>query len=181
MSSWQSYGPRRRVANGLAVATPGDVVDADARALADAAASNASSGVLARGRAYARDGQTVSATVADGQATVAVQGSGSKPYKVRLSRPSSQVGRVRATCDCPFGCAPRLWCKHAVVAAFVVAAMIDTDPSLRRSWNPARPAEVAVAPQPLKAVALQWTPEQVMAAALDVLALPSSVMERPPG
>jgi uncharacterized Zn finger protein len=56
-------------------------------------------GRMARGRTYARQGQTVSLTVRAGAATAAVQGSAARPYRVRIGVPTLGKAQWTAVLD----------------------------------------------------------------------------------
>jgi SWIM zinc finger len=139
---WDFYNapPRRAVEGGVVVATPGKVSDPAAAELVAAAEMESAPQILARGRTYARAGQVVAVQVEPEGFTAQIQGTGAKPYQVRLDRTTiSGAERVAADCTCPYGCDDG-WCKHAAALAYVAAFLLDRDPTTREAWTGAAPA-----------------------------------------
>ena len=134
---WDFYDapPRRAVEGGVVVAKPGKVSDPLATELVAAAEMESAPQILARGRTYARAGQVVAVHVEPTGFTAQIQGTGTKPYQVRLDRITiSGSDRVAADCTCPYGC-DHGWCKHAAALAYVAALLLDRDPTARASWT----------------------------------------------
>jgi hypothetical protein len=126
--------PRRAVEGGVVVAAPGKVSDPAAADLVAAAQLETEPHILARGRTYARAGQVVAVHVAPKGFTAQIQGTGARPYEVRLDRITiSGSDRVAADCTCPYGC-DHDWCKHAAALAYVAAFLLDRDPIARATW-----------------------------------------------
>lgn len=121
---------------------PGKATSAEGMALVDGANQHCSSAIASRARTYARHGQVVGVDLGDKSAVAQVQGSGSDPYLLSLYR--RDFGDYTADCDCPYGCTELYWCKHAVALAYVVADIIEHDPSILLRWTGDPPAEVAV-------------------------------------
>jgi hypothetical protein len=141
---WDFYDapPRRAVEGGVVVANPGKVSDSLAADLVAAAQMESAPQILARGRTYARAGQVVAVHVGAKGFSAQIQGTGAKPYEVRLDRTTiSGSERVAADCTCPYGCDDG-WCKHAAALAYVAAFLLDRDPAARAAWTgaPAAPA-----------------------------------------
>jgi uncharacterized Zn finger protein len=95
---WQSSGPRR-VEGGIRAKSQRGAIGTQwwSRRFIGVLESYGMSGRLARGRSYARAGQVLQFTLAEGKVTAAVQGSRAKPYQVQLGvKPLSaaQWGRV---------------------------------------------------------------------------------------
>jgi uncharacterized Zn finger protein len=95
---WQSSGPRR-VEGGIRAKSQRGAIGTQwwSRRFIGVLESYGMSGRLARGRSYARAGQVLQFTLAEGKVTAAVQGSRAKPYQVQLRvKPLSaaQWGRV---------------------------------------------------------------------------------------
>lgn len=127
--------PRRSVEGGVVVAKPGKVSDPVSQDLVAAAEMESQPQILARGRTYARAGQVVSLQVEPESFSAQIQGTGSKPYDVRLDRTTiSGSDRVAASCTCPYGC-DFGWCKHAAALAYVAAFLLDHDPVARSTWS----------------------------------------------
>lgn len=127
--------PRRSVEGGVVVAKPGKVNDSLAAELVAAAEMESAPQILARGRTYARAGQVVAVQVESEGFSAQIQGTGSKPYQVRLDRTTiSGSERVAASCSCPYGC-DYGWCKHAAALAYVAAFLLDRDPTARAEWT----------------------------------------------
>ncbi len=141
---WVDYyrpPPRRSVEGGVVVAKPGKVTDPLALELIAAAEVETRATILARGRTYARAGQVVAVQVEHEGFSAQIQGTGAKPYQVRLDRTSiSGSDRVAADCTCPYGC-DYDWCKHAAALAYVAAFLLDRDPAARAAWTGTTPAE----------------------------------------
>lgn len=117
------------------VAKPGKVSDPAAHELIAAAEMESESKIMARGRTYARAGQVVSLRVEPESFSARIQGTGAKPYEVRLDRTTiSGADRVAANCTCPYGCEFG-WCKHAAALAYVAAFLLDHDPVARSTWT----------------------------------------------
>ncbi|MGB7979664.1 MAG: SWIM zinc finger family protein [Candidatus Nanopelagicales bacterium] len=135
---WQTYydaPPRRSVQGGVVVAKPGKVSDPVAQDLIAAADMESQPKILARGRTYARAGQVVSVQVEAESFSAQIQGTGARPYDVRLDRTTiSGSDRVAANCTCPYGCDSG-WCKHAAALAYVAAFLLDHDPVARSTWT----------------------------------------------
>lgn len=135
---WGGYynpAPRREVEGGVVVAKPGKVTDPVAVELIAAAAIEAGDKILARGRTYARAGQVVAVRSEPEAFTAQIQGTGKRPYEVRLDRTTiSGSDRVAADCTCPYGC-DYGWCKHAAALAYVAGFMLDRDPAVRAVWT----------------------------------------------
>lgn len=132
---WRAYTapPARAVAGGVGVAKPGDVVGAEARAIVDEVHARCTQAIAARARTYARKGQVVGVAVSDRAAVAQIQGSDALPYDVSLAaRPSKGIV---ARCDCPYGCTPSGWCKHAGALGYVLADLVDRDASARQRWS----------------------------------------------
>lgn len=127
----------------MVVAKPGKVSDPAAADLVAAAEMESAPQILARGRTYARAGQVVAVHVAPMGFTAQIQGTGAKPYQVRLDRTTiSGSQRVAADCTCPYGCDDG-WCKHAAALAYVAAFLLDRDPTAVAAWNGAAPTTEA--------------------------------------
>ncbi len=143
---WQTYyaaPPRRSVEGGVVVAKPGKVSDAVAQELIAAAEMESEPKIMARGRTYARAGQVVSLQVEPESFSAKIQGTGAKPYAVRLDRTTiSGSDRVAANCTCPYGC-DFGWCKHAAALAYVAAFLLDHDPVARSTWTGESAAEAS--------------------------------------
>ena len=134
---WDFYDapPRRAVEGGVVVAKPGKVSDSLATDLVAAAEMESAPQILARGRTYARAGQVVAVQVQPKGFTAQIQGTGSRPYQVRLDRTTiSGSERVAADCTCPYGCDDG-WCKHAAALAYVAAFLLDRDQTARQAWT----------------------------------------------
>lgn len=134
---WSDYRPppRKSVDGGVAVGKPGAVTHDLATELVAAASVECDPPILARGRTYARAGQVVALTVAEDELTARIQGTGARPYEVRVFRTRiSGADRVGADCSCPYGC-DFGWCKHAAALAYVGAALLDRDPVARAQWT----------------------------------------------
>jgi hypothetical protein len=134
---WGFYDapPRRAVEGGVVVAKPGKVDDPSAADLVAAAEMESAPQILARGRTYARAGQVVAVQVEPRGFSAQIQGTGSKPYEVRLDRTTiSGSDRVAADCTCPYGCDDG-WCKHAAALAYVAAFLLDRDLTARAAWT----------------------------------------------
>lgn len=134
---WDYYDapPRRSVEGGVVVAKPGKVSDPLAGDVVAAAEMESAPQILARGRTYARAGQVVAVQVAPRGFSAQIQGTGSRPYQVRLDRTTiSGSDRVAAGCNCPYGCDDG-WCKHAAALAYVAAFLLDRDPTARAAWT----------------------------------------------
>jgi uncharacterized Zn finger protein len=84
-SWWESSGPRR-VEGGIRAKSQRGAIGTQwwSRRFIGVLESYGMSGRLARGRSYARSGQVLRFTLAEGKVTAAVQGSRAKPYDVRL-------------------------------------------------------------------------------------------------
>lgn len=135
---WGGYynpPPRKQVQGGVVVAKPGKVTDPTAQELITAAEVETSDKIMARGRTYARAGQVV-AVQSESEAFLAqIQGTGRRPYQVRLDRVViSGSDRIAADCTCPYGC-DYGWCKHAAALAYVAAFLLDHDPAMRATWS----------------------------------------------
>lgn len=134
---WPDYrqAQRRSVEGGVVVARPGKVSHPVAADLLAAAQMEAGPQFLARGRTYARAGQVMGLTLGEAEITAEIQGTGAKPYRVRLFRTSiSGSDRVGADCTCPYGC-DFGWCKHATALAYVAAALLDREAGARARWT----------------------------------------------
>ncbi|MEZ5157939.1 MAG: SWIM zinc finger family protein [Candidatus Nanopelagicales bacterium] len=154
---WGNYyeaQPRRAVQGGVVVAKPGKVTDPVAVEVVEAATMETGDKILARGRTYARAGQVVEVHTEPRAFTAQIQGSGKKPYEVRLDRiVISGSDRLAADCTCPYGC-DHDWCKHAAALAYVAAFMLDRDPQVRAVWAGEEPAAPAGSDQPVPPVVL---------------------------
>lgn len=138
---WDFYDapPRRPVEGGVVVAKPGKVSDPLAADLVAAAEMESAPQILARGRTYARAGQVVAVQVGPTCFSAQIQGTGAKPYDVRLDRTTiSGSERVAAGCTCPYGCDDG-WCKHAAALAYVAALLLDRDSTARAAWTGSHP------------------------------------------
>lgn len=91
----------------------------------ESAGVNFRSGPQTRGRGYARNGAIQSLSRDGDRVQADVRGSG-MTYDVVL-RGVTDLGpfHLRASCDCPYSCAPRDWCKHAIAVSYAVAALLD--------------------------------------------------------
>ncbi len=123
--------PRRDVEGGLAVTRPGRVTDPLAVELVEQLPGRTTSGVLTRARTYARAGQVVDVSIDAGTARARIQGSDARPYEVVLVAEPA----LEADCTCPYGCSTYSWCKHAAALGFVLAHLLDRDPSTRARWD----------------------------------------------
>src|SRR5580692_3524895 len=85
-SWWENAGPPRRVEGGIRAKSQRGAIGTQwwSRRFIGVLESYGMSGRLARGRSYARSGQVLRFTLAEGKVTAAVQGSRAKPYDVRL-------------------------------------------------------------------------------------------------
>lgn len=82
-------------------------------------------GPLSRGRPYARNG-AIRELARDGDRVQAdVKGSGATYDVVILGVTDTGPFRLRASCDCPYSCAPGDCCKQAIAVSFAVAALLD--------------------------------------------------------
>lgn len=131
---WRAYAaPARPVAGGVGVAKPGRVAGETARAIVDDVLDHCTRAIATRARNYARRGQVVGVEVGERSAVAQIQGSDHLPYDVSLAhRPGKGIV---ALCDCPYGCTPYGWCKHAGALAYVLADLVDRDPSARERWT----------------------------------------------
>lgn len=154
---WSDYRPppRKAVEGGVAVGKPGAVSHDLATELVAAAEVECEPQILARGRTYARAGQVVDVTVGQGELTARIQGTGARPYEVRVFRTTiSGSDRVGADCSCPYGC-DMGWCKHAAALAYVGAALLDRDPAARGQWTgQPEPGRATVSVVPASALAV---------------------------
>ncbi len=154
---WGGYyeaRPRRAVQGGVVVANPGKVTDPVAVEVVEAAVMETGDKILARGRTYARAGQVVEVHTEPRAFSAQIQGSGKKPYEVRLDRTViSGSDRVAADCTCPYGC-DFGWCKHAAALAYVAAFLLDRDPDVRAEWAGEDPAARRGSDQPPPTVVL---------------------------
>lgn len=87
--NWLEWGPAKPVEGGLTARTagrdrPGAPDGAVGSTLIRQIVGRVNAGVASRGRAYARDGQTVSLEIGRGAVDAAVQGALDEPYVVRL-------------------------------------------------------------------------------------------------
>jgi hypothetical protein len=113
----------------------GKVSEPVAADLVAAAEMESAPQILARGRTYARAGQVVAVHVESEGFSAQIQGTGARPYQVRLDRTTiSGSERVAADCSCPYGCDDG-WCKHAAALAYVAAFLLDRDPTVRAAWS----------------------------------------------
>jgi uncharacterized Zn finger protein len=156
------YAPRLAVEGGVRVAKPGSVSTHEATRLVALLDRRTTSGIASRARTYARAGQVVEVRIVDGTASAAIQGSDAEPYAVALGH---EDGGVEATCSCPYGCDAVDWCKHAAALAYVVAHLVETDPSMAAGWlgQPPVPDRTDRAPD-AEAVAAEGADAQVLAA-----------------
>jgi hypothetical protein len=184
---WATYrpAPRKEVEGGVAVGKPGAVTVPAAEDLVAAAVLECEPQILPRGRTYARAGQVMAVAIADGEITGQIQGTGARPYEVRLFRTRiSGADRVGAACTCPYGCDDG-WCKHAAALAYVGAALIDRDAVLRGAWTGEAPQGAVDGVVPASAVVVDDAvlavlrsappdrdPAQVLAWAAGIVPLP---------
>lgn len=135
---WVDYydsPPRKQVQGGVVVAKPGKVTDPMAQELITAAQFETGDTIMARGRTYARAGQVVAVQSEPKAFLAQIQGTGKRPYQVRLDRVViSGSDRVAADCTCPYGC-DYGWCKHAAALAYVAAFLLDHDAAIRATWS----------------------------------------------
>lgn len=178
---WRDNGgwepkPRRAVAGGVGIATPGRAASAEGLALVEGANRLCTAAVASRARTYARRGQVVGVDFGEKSAVAQVQGSGDEPYFLSLYR--RDFGDYTADCDCPYGCGETYWCKHAVALAYVVANLIDRDLAMLLRWTGDSDATVAEAAAEVR-ISLERLAkvriarpsldlEQVLAAAADI-------------
>ena len=91
MSWWDDWGPALPVEGGLVASglVRGTRIATDARGagaeIVKRMVERSNSGVLTRGRAYARSGQTISMTIEPGRIHAMVQGSSAEPYSVTIA------------------------------------------------------------------------------------------------
>ncbi|HQR79270.1 MAG TPA: SWIM zinc finger family protein [Actinomycetota bacterium] len=146
---WFEAKPRIAVKGGVKVPKPGKVTEPAALDLVEAATTECTSAILARGRTYARAGQVIGVEAGAEGFSAKIQGSSRTPYQVRLDKVViSGSDRIQADCTCPYGC-DFDWCKHAAALAYVAAFLVDTQPATRAIWSgdpavPHAPAQDAV-------------------------------------
>ncbi len=101
MSWWDDWGPALPVEGGLVASglVRGTRIVTDARGVGAEIISRmverSNSGIVTRGRAYARSGQTISMTLEPGRVHALVQGSAPQPYSVTLAFNAPPIHRER--------------------------------------------------------------------------------------
>ena len=120
---------------------PGKATSAEGMALVDGANQHCSSAIASRA-----EPRPARSSCGCGPWRQVRRGAGTglwqRPYLLSLYR--RDFGDYTADCDCPYGCTELYWCKHAVALAYVVADIIEHDPSILLRWTGDPPAEVAV-------------------------------------
>src|SRR4051794_18137515 len=101
MSWWNDWGPAVAVEGGLVASglvrgtrNAGDAKGVGAE-IVHRMVERANEGLVSRGRAYARSGQTVSMTIEPGRIHALVQGSGTAPYSVSIACEIPAAHRTR--------------------------------------------------------------------------------------
>lgn len=174
-SGWFEAAPRRAVQGGVKVAKPGKVTHPAAQDLLSVTASETRDTIMSRGRTYARAGQVVDLQSLPGEFVANIQGSGRRPYTVRLT--AMVLDHVRAECTCPYGCEYD-WCKHAAALAYVAAFLLDNDAAVRARWTGQQDEVTTVAPlSDTELSALRESPPAVEAS--DLLARAEAVVPYP--
>ncbi len=101
MSWWDDWGPALPVEGGLVASglVRGTRIVTDARGVGAEIISRmverSNSGIVTRGRAYARSGQTISMTLEPGRLHALVQGSAAQPYSVTIAFNAPPIHRQR--------------------------------------------------------------------------------------